>query len=108
MLRADGLLILQANNCNAQIPAKFYEYLRARRPMVVLADPPSDTAMAARAAGIDAIAALESAPDITALLNRFVTNPSAGTIATERAIEGASRRSRAAELARLLDEAAGG
>ena len=91
MLRADGLLILQANNCNAQIPAKFYEYLRARRPIVV-ADPPGDTAAAARAAGIDAIAALESAPAIAAILERFAIDPLAGTVATDRAIEGASRR----------------
>jgi len=29
MLRADGLLVLQASNCNDQIPAKAYEYLRS-------------------------------------------------------------------------------
>ena len=39
MLRADGLLILQAANCNEQIPAKLYKYLRARRPIVALTDP---------------------------------------------------------------------
>ena len=32
MVRADGLLLLQAANCNEQIPAKLYEYLRAGRP----------------------------------------------------------------------------
>ncbi len=30
MLDVDGLLILQASNCNQQIPAKLYEYVRAR------------------------------------------------------------------------------
>ncbi len=34
MLRADGLVVLQADNCNAQIPAKLYEYLRCRRPIL--------------------------------------------------------------------------
>ncbi|NLD56223.1 MAG: glycosyltransferase family 4 protein, partial [Burkholderiaceae bacterium] len=33
MLSADGLLVLQANNCNEQIPAKLYEYLRAGKPI---------------------------------------------------------------------------
>ena len=39
MLRADALLLLQAANCNEQIPAKLYEYLRARRPILALTDP---------------------------------------------------------------------
>ena len=39
MLAADGLLILQASNCNAQVPAKLYEYLRAKRPILALTDP---------------------------------------------------------------------
>ncbi len=103
MCRADGLLILQANNCNAQIPAKFYEYLRARRPMLVLADPPGDTAVAARASGIRAVAALEDAGAISALLERFAADPTDGAVASEGAIAGASRRARTAELASLLD-----
>jgi hypothetical protein len=39
MLRADALLVLQAANCNEQIPAKLYEYLRSGRP-IVAADRP--------------------------------------------------------------------
>jgi hypothetical protein len=104
MCRADGLLILQANNCNAQIPAKFYEYLRAKRPVLVLADPPGDTAGAARAAGIRAIAALEDAAEISRLLERFVTSPEEGTLPAPVAVAGASRRARTAELAALLDD----
>ncbi len=30
LVGADGLLLFQASNCNHQIPAKLYEYLRAR------------------------------------------------------------------------------
>jgi hypothetical protein len=107
MCRADGLLILQANNCNAQIPAKFYEYLRATRPMLVLADPPGDTAGAARAAGIGAIAALEDAAGIGSLLERFVTSPEDGTLPAGDAVASASRRARTAELAVLLNEMVG-
>lgn len=103
MLRADGLLILQAANCNAQIPAKFYEYLRAGRPILALTDPKGDTARSARAAGINAIAPLDNGAEIAALLDRFCATPSLGTLASEEAVASASRRSRTAVLADLLD-----
>ncbi len=34
MLGVDALLVMQASNCNAQIPAKIYEYLRAGKPIL--------------------------------------------------------------------------
>ena len=34
MMAVDALLVLQAGNCNDQIPAKIYEYLRATRPIL--------------------------------------------------------------------------
>lgn len=107
MCRADGLLILQAGNCNDQIPAKFYEYLRAGRPLLLLTDPAGDTAEAARAAGVTAIADLERSAAIGELLQAFAANPTAGTLPTRSAVSGASRRQRTAELATWLDEAAG-
>lgn len=105
MLQADALLILQASNCNDQIPAKLYEYLRCGRPIVALTDPIGDTAGALRSAGIDAITRLDSSSAIAELLdttlaairtNRArVPNPASGT--------NASRRRRAEALATLLD-----
>ncbi len=106
MMRADALLVLQAANCNAQIPAKLYEYLRARRPILALTDPVGDTARTVRAAGMDAIAPLDDAPAIAALLARFVREPGHGTLPDEAAILGASRRGRTRELATLLDRTA--
>jgi hypothetical protein len=44
MERADALVVMQAKNCNDQIPAKLYEYFRARRPILGLTDPMGDTA----------------------------------------------------------------
>jgi len=38
-MAADALLVMQASNCNAQIPAKIYEYLRAGKPILALTDP---------------------------------------------------------------------
>ncbi len=105
MQRADGLLLLQASNCNEQIPAKLYEYLRARRPVLVLSDSVGDTAQAAAAAGITRQARLDDSADIATLLSSFVADPArgAGWRATEAAIDSASRRGRARQLAVLLD-----
>lgn len=105
MCAADGLLILQAATCNAQIPAKLYEYFRARRPILALTDPAGDTAQVIGAAGIEAIAPLDDAQAIAARLARFVAAPTSGTIANGAAVAGASRRSRTRQLAELLDSA---
>jgi len=105
MLTADALLILQSANCNDQIPAKLYECLRAKRPIFALTDPAGDTANALRAAGIDTIAALDSAPSIREALQRFLTLLQSGEapIASEGSVTSASRRGRTAEFAGLLD-----
>jgi glycosyltransferase involved in cell wall biosynthesis len=43
-LDADALLLLQGPSCNHQIPAKVYEYLRLRKPILALTDARGDTA----------------------------------------------------------------
>jgi len=107
LLAADGLVILQGASCNCQVPAKLYEYLRARRPMLGLADPSGDTADAMRRAGVAHIAALEDAAAIADTLERFVGDLRQGTAPVPDAttIRSASRRERTAQLARMLDEA---
>jgi glycosyltransferase involved in cell wall biosynthesis len=110
MIRADGLLVLQAANCNDQIPAKLYEYLRAGRPIVTLTDPAGDTAGVVRAAGLDAIARLDDVADIVALLRRFLTSVRGGKAAlpSPAYVAASSRRGRTRELAALLDAAVAG
>ena len=105
MLRADALLVLQASNCNEQIPAKLYEYFRAGRPILALTDPEGDTAGAVRAAGLDTIAPLDSSEAIAALLERAVSELSIPGLprASADCVATASRRARAESLARLLD-----
>jgi len=44
MLRADALVVLQGYSSNPAIPAKVYEYLRAKRPILGLVHPDGDTA----------------------------------------------------------------
>jgi len=106
MVRADALLVLQAANCNEQIPAKIYEYLRAGRPILALTDPEGDTAGVLRHAGIDSIARLDSAEEIFDLLGRFVLQQPGAlhTTARDDAVMPASRAVRATALARLLEE----
>ena len=111
MLRADALLVMQAANCNEQVPAKLYEYLRAGRPVLCLSDAAGDTAGTLRAAGIGAMAQLDSAEQIASLIAGFVADAQAGQLrcASSRylpkasAVAAASRLQRTGELASRLD-----
>ena len=107
MLGADGLLLLQSRDCNDQIPAKAYEYLRARRPVLTLADPAGDTAQLMRRAGLPHAAALEDGPGVAAAFDRFLGDLLHGRAAapSPRVVAQASREARTSELARVLDEA---
>ncbi len=107
MIRADGLLVLQAANCNEQIPAKLYEYLRAGRPILALTDPRGDTARVLRNAGLDMIAPLDSSPEIADLLGRFVDAITANRAPLPNAevVARASRHEQAGSLALLLEQA---
>lgn len=109
MLTADGLLILQASNCNHQIPAKLYEYLRARRPILALTDPVGDTANTLRNAGINTIAALDCKDAIMKMMQHFLlaAKENKAPVTSEEKALSNSRRSRTKELSNLLDEVAG-
>lgn len=106
MLRADGLLVMQASNCNEQIPAKLYEYLRANRPILGLTDPAGDTARTLMEAGVSAIAPLDSEAEISDLLKSFVAQSPdlRNTRPDTESVKKASRKERAAVLAELLDQ----
>jgi hypothetical protein len=108
MLSADALLILQAANCNEQVPAKLYEYLRCSRPVLALTDPRGDTAAVVRGAGLADIAPLDSADEIERALSSFIRALRAGAAPLPRAdfVANASRSRRTAELAKVLDAAA--
>jgi glycosyltransferase involved in cell wall biosynthesis len=106
MLAADGLLVLQAKNCNEQVPAKLYEYLRAARPILALTDPAGDTAALMRAAAIDTMAALDDADAIAQALPRFLELARSGCapLAAPAFVQAQARAARTAQLAALLDE----
>jgi hypothetical protein len=105
MMRADALLVLQATNCNEQVPAKVYEYFRCRRPVIGLTDPRGDTACALRAAGLPDIARLDSVDEITTVMRQFLDKLQRGSapLPSDTVVAGASRLSRTRDLAALLD-----
>ena len=106
MLAADGLLLLQASNCNQQIPAKLYEYLRAGRPILALTDPAGDTAATLRAAGIDTLAPLASQAHIVDALIDFMHRARLGTapLANASTVASHSRAARTIQLANLFNQ----
>jgi hypothetical protein len=106
MMAVDGLLILQAANCNAQIPAKLYEYVRAARPILALTDPQGDTSQTLRKLGIGVIARLDSEAEIAQALLSFIEQLASGEAqcASAATIAAYSRQTQTGQLAALLDD----
>lgn len=105
MLNADGLLVMQASNCNEQIPAKIYEYMRAGRPILALTDSLGDTAATLRNAGASDMARLDSTAEICHVLPAFIDaiRQSKVSLPMTQVVKQASRVGRTAQLAKLLD-----
>jgi hypothetical protein len=106
MLAADGLLVFQGHDSNPAIPAKLYEYFRARRPIFAMVDPDGDTTRELRATGVGKIVPLDSSEQIAAGLSEFLAEVREGRapVATDSEIRRHSREAKTVELARLLDE----
>jgi len=105
MMQADGLLLFQASNCNHQIPAKLYEYLRAGRPILALTDPIGDTAGLLFGAGIFSVVRLDSQPEIVDAMRNFLHQINSNTIpkVPDTVVAKYSRRNQTKELAKLFD-----
>ena len=104
MMQVDALLVMQASNCNAQIPAKVYEYLRAGKPILGLTDRKGDTANVLRSAGLAEVTPLDSATAIAASLQSLVSDWRAGTLKLPDPVAArlSSRTSRSESFAKLL------
>jgi glycosyltransferase involved in cell wall biosynthesis len=105
MLESDSLLILQSISCRNQIPAKAYEYLRCRKPIIALTDPESDTGRLLRNHGVEDIAALEDYERVADVLSRHLQRLRSGSFKPEplSRLRGLSRRSRVADFAEVLN-----
>jgi len=107
MLEASGLLLFQGATSNPAIPAKLYEYLRARRPIFALVDERGETAAALRGAKVGTLVPLDSSERIAVGLLDFLQQIHNGMapVADFEEIRRHSRKTKAAELARLLEVA---
>lgn len=107
MLAADGLMVFQGTLFNTQVPAKIYEYFRARKPILGLVDPSGETARILGQAGFQDLASTDSAEAIAPVLSRFIDKIRTGqaTVASEALIRSSSRQHRASELAAIFDAA---
>lgn len=110
MLGADGLLLFQGRDSNSAIPAKYYEYLRARRPILALADAEGDTAHEMQKAKAGLIVPLDQPEQIAAGLFQFLSQirESKAMLPAESEIQSHSRQSKAIALARLFDTVVNG
>jgi glycosyltransferase involved in cell wall biosynthesis len=105
MLIADGLILLQAANCNSQIPAKLYEYIRAGRPIIGLTDNNGDTASILKRFQINKICDIASIDDIESIFTIFL-NQLTQEIKQIQSISNPqqySREERTRTLAKLFD-----
>lgn len=109
MLASDALLVLQGRTSNPAIPAKVYEYLRARRPILALVHPAGDTARLLGELRAAIQAPLDDSPAIIAALRELLERTAAGTapIIGPAALASFDREKQTAELAAVLDRAAG-
>ncbi len=105
MLEADGLLLFQGATCNHAIPAKVFEYFRARRPVLTLTDPDGDTAQLMREAGVGELADLADAADIERGMKRFMKSleSDCSALASNDTICRYSRSALTRDLASLLE-----
>jgi glycosyltransferase involved in cell wall biosynthesis len=105
MLSASGLLIFQSSICNQQIPAKIYEYIRARKPVLALTDEHGDTAALLKKVGLKNIAPLDNKDAIKKSLQDFIymIRNQEFTPAEEKVIRTMSRNYQVKKLVEILN-----
>ncbi len=104
MMAASGLLLFQASNCNHQIPAKLYEYMRAAKPVLGLTDPAGDTASRMREVGLVNIVQLDDKHKIKSVFIEFLRalNEKTAPLPDPRIVQQYSRQAQATRLAELF------
>jgi glycosyltransferase involved in cell wall biosynthesis len=108
MMESDALLLLQAGNCNRQVPAKIYEYFRSGRPIIALTDLAGETASVLRDAECPYLADLRNPAAIAGEIRRLITDIRSGSAWRARSDEAAkhSRRELTGQLATVFDDLA--
>lgn len=102
---ADALLLLQAQCCDHQIPAKAYEYLRLQKPILALTTEAGDTGALLRSIGGATIVDIADESAIYRALPEFVRRVRNGAhpVPELDKVKAFSRREQSAVLASCLD-----
>ncbi|MGB6596045.1 MAG: hypothetical protein WBE70_02885, partial [Candidatus Acidiferrum sp.] len=103
---SDALLLFQGVTCNHQIPAKTYEYLRLRRPILALTTHEGDTAALLRDAGGATIVNMYDAETIYRSLQIFLESLRRGDhpLPVAEKTSQFARRNQAHQLGGYLDQ----
>jgi hypothetical protein len=108
MFSASALIVLQGYTSNPAIPAKLYEYLRVRRPLLAIVDPEGETAKLLARTSVGFAASPDSVEQITLRLIELLDSLAAGhltrVLSQQQALE-FSREHQAGQLAEVLDSA---
>jgi glycosyltransferase involved in cell wall biosynthesis len=104
MVDADGLLVFQSANCNHQIPAKLYEYLRASRPILALTDPRGDTASVVRRREDCLVVPIDDQESIQTALVKLMSLARLSSATAAPDAESHTRRARTGQLVKILEQ----
>jgi hypothetical protein len=105
MLESEALLVIQGPSSNPAIPAKLYEYFRARKPILGLLHPEGDTAALLQSLSAGIAAPLDDPARIASALKSLFENITEDRSLTisESDLPAFSRENQTGDLARLLD-----
>lgn len=87
MMGADLLLVFQGQHFNSQIPAKIYEYLRTRKPILGLVDKKGDTANQLNLFASVELADIQICLDIVAAMRKWLNHRLEGSFEDQLRID---------------------
>ena len=105
LLNSDILILCQGELCNGQIPAKAYEYLFTRKPILALCDPQGDTGRLLKEVGCPYVAKLEDPVAIRSAILRLIHDYRSGSCwqPSSEIVQRYSRVKGANKLALVMD-----
>jgi len=104
IVTAEGLLLMQADNCDSQIPGKVYEYLRSERPILALVGLHGDTANLLRDVPQVVLGDIHDAMDIKQKLVGFLSEIRSGVVKATGDWRQYDRRIGVRKLAEYLEQ----
>lgn len=106
MMHADGVLVFQGYTSNPAIPAKLYEYFRAQRPILALADSEGDTARLIQRLNAGVIAPLDDVDKIAVSMLHYLEQIESGRsqVVSPEACAPFERANTVGQFAALFDD----